>query len=281
MRTRATADLGSLADEQFFERIAEGMDRCIRNAVGFFRDARRLGRGDRFRSSNLLLAFGHEEVAKYLILLDAVRCSRKDQKARARQLKRFNEHLAKGLYVELYQGRPATFGEVREKADRERARFFLDGPNDVDWIFRNTVLSRREELIYVDFVVRDEGSGWESPDPRSAGICGIDGYRSQAHQVALSLHAAGFDHSKALEVVARVWRGLTFLDDTHWTSAAAANQATVEALDDCGLLRSRSESVIRTILDQWLFPLHALDLSERDVALSELRQRQDEWEPDR
>lgn len=256
------------------------MSRCIRNAASLLRDGRRLGRAGRLRSSNVMLAFGHEEVAKYLILLDAVRCPRKDQKVRSAQLKRFNDHLAKGLYVELYEGRPANFGEVRERADDRRAKFFLDGPSNVDWIFRNTILARREELLYVDYIVSDDGDRWESPDTRSSGVCSVINYRSYAHQVALALHAAGFSSPKALAVVANVWRELSFLDETHWTAAKAGNQETLRNLDRAGLLRPTGELALHTIVDKWIFPLYGLDLSERDVSLDELRERQADWEPD-
>jgi AbiV family abortive infection protein len=280
MRTRATAELGSLSDAEFFDRIADGMNRCIRNGASLLRDARRLGRGDRLRSSSVMLAFGHEEIAKYLILLDAVRCPRTNQKGRSLQLKRFNEHLAKDLYVELYDGSPATFGEVRERADSERAKFFLDGPSDVDWIFRNTIIARREQSIYVDFVVSDEGSRWESPDPQNSGVCGVLHYRSHAHQVALALHAAGLSNPKALAVVAKVWRELSFLDETRWGDTEAANYETLKSLEEEGLLRTTGELVVSSIIDKWFFPLYGLDLSERHVSLDELRERQAAWGPD-
>ena len=279
MRTRATAALGSLPDPEFFERISEGMNRCVRNAASLMRDARRLGRGGRLRGSNVLVAFAYEEIAKYLILLDAVRCPR-IQQDRSTQLKRFNDHLAKGLYVALYNGSPATFGEVRRKADLERPKFFLDGPNDVDWIFRNAILARREQLIYVDYVVRDEGSYWESPDTKHIGYCGAIQHRTYVYSVVLALHSAGVSTPEALAVVAKIWREQSFDDDTHWSVAEATNRRTLEALDAQGLLRTESPTAVGYILDRWLFPLYSLDLSERDVSLDELREQRASWSPE-
>jgi hypothetical protein len=47
--------------------------------------------------------------------------------------------------------------------DRERKEFYLDGPNDVDWIFYNDILRTREETIYVDFVENDGQHVWHDP----------------------------------------------------------------------------------------------------------------------
>lgn len=48
-----------------------------------------------------------------------------------------------GIYVDATQIRPADFREVRERIDRPRRSHYLDGPNDVDWIFRNQLFSQR------------------------------------------------------------------------------------------------------------------------------------------
>jgi hypothetical protein len=39
--------------------------------------------------------------------------------------------------------RPADFREVRERINWLRRSHYLDGPNDVDWIFRNQLFSQR------------------------------------------------------------------------------------------------------------------------------------------
>jgi hypothetical protein len=48
--------------------------------------------------------------------------------------------------------RPGTLAELQEYVDNHREEFYLDGPNDVDWIFRNEVLEGREGALYVDYV---------------------------------------------------------------------------------------------------------------------------------
>ena len=44
-----------------------------------------------------------------------------------------------------------------------RTELYLDGPNHVDWIFRNEVLSDREGTFYVDFVEAERDLMWLSP----------------------------------------------------------------------------------------------------------------------
>jgi len=56
--------------------------------------------------------------------------------------------------------------------ERERRRFYLDGPNGIDWIFPRAISTDREQAMYVDYVkdFTDVSGGerlWISP----ADIC--------------------------------------------------------------------------------------------------------------
>ena len=44
--------------------------------------------------------------------------------------------------------------------------YYLAGPNDVDWIFRNQLLSSREDGLYVDYVRYEDGAAWSTPAGR-------------------------------------------------------------------------------------------------------------------
>lgn len=280
MRTKGAVELANLPDKEFFEQVAEGMDHCVRNAVSLFADAKRLGRTGRMRGAGILVAFAHEEIAKYLILLDAVRCPPEEQKQRSNQLRRFSAHLAKGLYIRLYEGSPDTLAEIRRFADLKRAEYFLDGPNDTDWIFRNEITSGRERSIYVDYVVSDEGAMWLRPMTKSPVIDGGDvRLRRKAHSLVLSLHSFGFTNAHALAVVAREWRTQVPSDELRWTALREFNIRTLKQLDGAGLARRTTKGVVSPIVNDWLFPLYGVDLSEQKVSLDELRKRQAEWSP--
>ena len=56
---------------------------------------------------------------------------------------------------------------MRRLVDILRREFYLDGPNDVDWIFRNQILDSRESRLYVDLIADEEGRlTWTSPADR-------------------------------------------------------------------------------------------------------------------
>jgi hypothetical protein len=151
MRTRAIADLASSADAELFESVSEGLRLVAENARSFGSAVPTLAEAGNLRGANLMLEIAKEEGAKYLILLDAIRCPRSPQHLLPNQLRRFNDHLAKGIYADTAWWRPVTFSDVREYVDQERVEYYLEGPHDVDWIFRNEILQRREERMYVDF----------------------------------------------------------------------------------------------------------------------------------
>jgi hypothetical protein len=54
--------------------------------------------------------------------------------------------VAEGLgLVAEHVAAPANFAEQVSFANRLRRSHYLDGPNDVDWIFRNGIEAEREE----------------------------------------------------------------------------------------------------------------------------------------
>lgn len=291
MRTKAIVDLGNLSDGEFFSKVAEGMKLCIRNATSFLRDVRWLARCHRNRSAGILTTMAHEEIAKYLILLDAVRCPRQAHEQRRDQLLNFNDHLAKGLYVLLYNRFPNTLAAVRLWAEEARATYYLDGPNDVDWIFYNAILNEREQSIYVDYIATDKGEGpsyWHRPNTLLPFIPGGGGvvYRQKAHIVASCLHAAGFSSPQALATVADTWRKEVFDDARGWDDLRTLNWETLCQLDSSGLLLRHSAAIICPIVNDWLFPLYNVKLSRKlskeeksieENRLKGLRERRDKW----
>ena len=62
------------------------------------------------------------------------------------------------------------FADLRRYVNQKRDEFYLDGPNEVDFIMRNSILQRREEFICVDYVEHDrEGHRWTTPETRDRG----------------------------------------------------------------------------------------------------------------
>ena len=281
MRARATKDLAQLTDSAFYTEVAEGLGLVIANARRLYASATALAETKHFHGARVLQALSEEEASKHLILLDAVRCPRQPSAQFAAQLGRFNDHLAKGLYAQAYWWRPDTLGQLQEYLDHYREEFYLDGPNDVDWIFRNEIIHHREEALYVDYVAYDDGHTWLHP-----GIYDDVAFGSFIHtepmalEIAGRLYDVGVSTPDALAAVAEVWRPVTMIPELQWTEIWRQNKRTLECLNQKGLLQERPEGDYQQIVDRWQFPLYALDLSLLRIDIESLREKQRHWSPD-
>lgn len=284
MRPRAIKDLSQLDDAHLFSEVSEGLRLCVWNALRLWRDAQKLRVSHRPQGFEILRLFVEEEAAKFHILLDAVRCPRQPADRFARQLGYFNQHLAKGLYAEYYNlPNLGDLAEVRRYMDQERQALYLDGPNDIDWVFRNDILRKREEAIYVDYLAyvdtfRDEHR-WHSPDPGLMRLW-LSSNRPRVLDVALDIHGAGMTTESALVKIADLWRASPMDDATEWSGLRQINVQTLEILEESKLLRVRPEGVYRRIANDWMFPLYPLDLGELRVDPEELRAAQRNWSSD-
>lgn len=274
MKAKAIRDLSQLNDENLFKEVSEGLELIIEHASHIETDARFLTEQKKGCGYNILKAILKEEAAKFLILLDAVRCPRVPPDNFAKQLSRFNDHLAKGIYALTYRLRPTKFAEIREIVKTECREYYLDGPNDVDWIFRNEILQRREETIYVDYIESDGDHIWLSPKRYyHPDMATFTFYLSpQILEIANALWKVGCTKPEALSVVAKKWRSIQMTDDLSWQELRDFNYQTLEDLKKEKLLQEQSESVYSTIIDRWLFPLYSLDIRIIKVDKSKLRE---------
>jgi AbiV family abortive infection protein len=142
---------------------------AARNALALEADARELWQQKRGRGHAALRCHATEEAAKFLVLLDAVRCPRDPRDVLERQLSRFHDHLAKGIYARYCDLEPHTLADADRFTETDRLDFYLDGPNDVDWIFPNSILFARESALYVDYVKTDEGHVWQEREVDGVG----------------------------------------------------------------------------------------------------------------
>lgn len=277
MRAKAIRDMNQLNDADFFKEVSEGLDLIIDHCSHIEADARYLAEYKKACGFNILKAILKEEAAKYLILLDAVRCPRVPPDNFGKQLTRFNDHLAKGIYALVYDLRPTDLGEVRRIVGTECHEYYLDGPNDVDWIFRNEILQRREETIYVDYIESDGDHIWLSPKRfYHPELVMISLYHSpQILEVANALTNVGFNTPKALSVVAERWRSIQMEDALSWSQLREINLNTLKDLEREGLLNKAPDSVCSIIIDRWLFPLYNLDIRTIKVNKSDLEETRD------
>jgi hypothetical protein len=249
--------------------IAEGLGLLVEHVQALRDDLWQLAQEERPRGFAVLAAFGDEEAAKVLVLLDLVRMGWRDPSGSSKQLHRFYEHLARCIYAELEAMRPADFREVRSIVDSARSALYLDGPNDYDWIFRNQLIARREESLYVDYVHDEDGNRWTSPARYDSTQFG---YLTTAQDLIASMHRIGLTSRGGLDVIAQAWVDQLIADDTHWQEVRALNWRIIQELDSKGLmLADVGQEDVQRVHDRWGFPLTSLDLSERKVTEAQLR----------
>lgn len=281
MRVRAIKDLSQLGDAAFFAEVAEGLGLVLANARRLYASSTMLAEAKQYHGARVLEALSQEEASKYLILIDAVRCPRQPGERFAAQLGRFNDHLAKGLYAQAYLMCPATLGQLQEYLDHYREEFYLDGPNDVDWVFRNDIIRRREEALYVDYVAHEDGHSWFHPGTYYDSTMGFfSPVETGALLIARLLHEIGMSTPDALAAVAHFWRSVPVVPEMPWAELRGLNHGTLNRLASIGLLHDASDGDFQQLTDRWQFPLYTLDLSLLRVDIESLHEKQRLWVPD-
>lgn len=273
MRPRATAQLAQLSDVMFLNEVARGLGLIAAWVGDLERWATRL-QEDEPAAAEVLRVTADEEAGKFLVLVDAVRCPRKLQKKRVEQLKRCHDHLAKGIYAEVCGVRPLDYKEFLGYVHDLRLSHYLDGPKDVDWIFRNQIEARREERLYVDYLETDAGQDWWTPatyDRLASNWSGV----SLAVEVVRALTRAGIATPAGLQVLAEVWRPLIPQPATSYTDFQKAAQRTIERLRAASLPHEDfSQQDARRLVDAWPYPLYGADLGKVQIDLDDLRAQQ-------
>ena len=259
----AIKDLLQLSDGQLFEEVATGIRLIVEHAESLESTAVRLRAIDEHRAAAIVRALAKEESAKVLILVDLVRCPRNNQGGKFRTVAAFGDHLAKEIYADSCRWRPVDFAEVTRIVNRERQPYYLDGPNDVDWILPNSAKARRENRMYVDYVqditLEDGEYDWVSPLPDSL-------YREYGDAtppclvVARALHRVGMTTPEGLAVVADLWRRLEPQSQTTRQELLERNLDSLVRVSEARQNREVDPEDARSVCHHWPFPLWPLDL---------------------
>lgn len=293
-QSSAIPNLGNRKNEQFLRNVADGIDHLVKNIQRLDGAARRASKVGDESIAALLGSFADEEAAKVLILIDAVRCPKSEGKARARTLKRWSDHLWKGVYARACEWRPVDYSELASYISQEVQPFYLDGPRGVDWIFRNEIKSERERRIYVDLVqdTTEPGQGssepyWVTPDDlifADASYRSLTKYRTAiCVEVALSLHAQGISTERGLTHVAAIWQPIDPRSLNGSDLLAKVNEALSAVwLDPEAPAVPEADLPSPSPLEYWPFPLWPIrepEEAKHSELLSTLRaERDDELE---
>ena len=268
----AIKDLMQFSDSRLFEEVSEGISQIVENAVNLEDAASCLIQNEHYRNGEILSSFAEEEAAKVLVLVDVVRCPRNLSDAKSRTLGHFHDHLAKRVYAEVCSWRPADFEEVAQRVERECQEFHLEGPNDVDWVFPNSLRREREDMAYVDYVkdvTTDDGPYfWNCPLPSD--LYKGTHYPPDSVEVARALYRIGATTPEGLAVVAEIWRPFVPQPETTAMELINVKERMLEHLRGEGLLHPVDSSVNEG-LDRWPFPLWSMEIGILPSSLDDLR----------
>lgn len=261
------------------EVVSCGLAKIAENIRSLFAELTRI-ENTAARAWTILTHIAAEEAGKGFLLVDYMRPYHGvSPQKRAQHLRNVYSHLARGIYVKYYETRPDSFGEVESIVNDYRVSHYLDGPSDVDWIFRNEIEEERERELYVDLVSDEEGLKWYSPTDlwKGAGIMlGSSAFESPICNLFLLMYETGLFSEEALNVMAETWKDISISSTTHWVDYLPVNQAFMTGCGTRALLSSEATSEALTrIADEFLYPLCALDLRENQVSAGELRERRE------
>ncbi|KIA73417.1 hypothetical protein ANMWB30_23440 [Arthrobacter sp. MWB30] len=225
-----------------------------------------------------LLASGHqsgavalkvlclEESAKVLILLDIARTH--DQRLARRGADYFYKHLPRLIYAHVHASNPENFAEIERYMTWLRPSHYLDGPNDVDWIWRNDLLRTRENALYVDYEEADGDYLWTGGESELF----VD---TTTTRLVLAMKHAGLLTEKGARASAVAWKGAVFDSATRWEFCRDKARVILGSTLSADTVPSESlRKAFRFICEKWTFPLLSLDLKEESVSMEVLEERQ-------
>lgn len=277
MKVRRLADLAQVSDAEFLSLLGEGASHSLQNAERLFADASTALHGGGRRGYLMLRNAAAEEAAKVLILLDAARCPRHESQDRGRQVGKFYDHLARMIYNEVADCRPADFRELERLVANLREEYYLDGPNGFDWIYRNRLLQEREGSMYVDFVETDGGRRWEVPNQALAELLTQGpAIAPGALRIARHLDMVGVLGPAGFQIAAEVWRETAPTPDTRWATFKERNVETIKRLGAGELMGAAKPENVAAICHHWPFPMWSLDMALIKVKFEDIQTARDE-----
>lgn len=167
------------------------------------------------REAAILEGHAIEECSKALILIDIVRCPKKQISSRiGPMIKWFYDHLARILYADSQGKKPVTFADLQLYTDRSRRTHYLEGDYG-EFIMPNWELYQRESTLYADvFGNENDEPNWHNPLPRTS--FGFDWWTPTAFRITDALEAIGAFSTEGLKIMNSVWGHVDFAGDLHW-----------------------------------------------------------------
>lgn len=265
MKTRQFKQLAGLPPGKRPSLVVDGLRAIGANVAKLAEELEQCNEAKTFRAASLLYNVGREEAGKFLVLIDAYRAPDADQATISRQFKRARDHLSKLIYAQIADYSIASQDELISAIDRHRQALYLDGPNDYDWIFRNELLSERENSLYVDLVDTEGELSWWTPHDYDMPVS-----VPWSMRLVQALLTTGFISPAGLEGLREAWTGFDPREQSQFRDWADRTKRALRAFPDENTEDGRWSNAARFIADRWPMPMVELDVEEANVEVNEL-----------
>ncbi|MDY6895129.1 MAG: hypothetical protein SVO01_06920 [Thermotogota bacterium] len=260
------------------EIISDGLNKIIENVFILLKSLERLSDESTVRGYRILENIIEEECSKYLILIDYLRIINNDENYRSKLIKYFYNHFTRLLYAEYCSIRPATYREVKEYIEKRRDSLYTDGYFGVEYIFRNDLLQKREQQMYVDLVEIEGENKWIGPDFYDQTSSYDYMISSSIIKLVLCMNECYFSDKNSLDIINNTWKKYEIKEDTHWKEIEYKNKETIDSIKEN--FEIEKENCCSYIKKNWLFPLYQLDLSMKKINRKDLVERRENYNPD-
>ena len=151
----------------------------------------------------------------------------------------------------------------------------MDGPNNVDWIFHNSIHTERERELYVDYVrdIAEEDGGCFWTEPSTSDDPGSLSYRpSETLGLCRALCDIGATSPGGLAVIADAWKDFKPEKDTCRSEIYTIIKTMLSRLEACEYFTADGDTMSQ-VVRYWTFPLWTLSPIKLDdsTPIQELR----------
>ncbi|MCB1393261.1 MAG: hypothetical protein KDJ71_08665 [Nitrobacter sp.] len=245
----------------------------LQSARGFWSAAKALE--NQPREAAVLEGFALEEAAKILILMDMVRCPRRQLPARIGPMTGwFYDHLARIIYTEATDRIRATdVAYLRGAIEHMRKAHYLEGSMG-EYIVPNWELYIRESRLYADIEAYGDGDpGWSAPHVHDRFF---KDFVPTTIKLVEAMASLGLFSVDALTTVSEVWDRLAFATTQDHRDATRLVWETLEQMQAAKLIPEKASQDDANLLAwHWQLPMYALDLSRIPISLEELKAEQE------
>jgi hypothetical protein len=268
MRPRQFQQLAGLPIRDRDALVVEGLQAIGRNVSAISAELQACDDPVLSHAARLLRNVGREEAGKFLVLLDVYRAPGADQEKRSRQFRRAGDHLCKLIYAQIADYSIGSSTELLDAVALHRKELHLDGPNDVDWIFRNDLLMEREGALYVDLIDHEGELAWLEP------------HRIELHpstptsmRLVQALSACGIDTLDGLHALTQAWTAFDAAEYSHCSAWGERTRAALAALGAPEVEDDTWRAARWLAIDRWPMPMVDVSVEQERVDLETLRER--------